>query len=57
MLGFLTSVTELASVEAMKEAVLSSVPKGTEELNLKAFGRGYEYGQQVTKRRNSAEDE
>jgi 2-oxoglutarate ferredoxin oxidoreductase subunit gamma len=48
MLGFLASVTDLASVEAMKKAVLSSVPKGTEELNLKAFGRGYEYGQQVT---------
>ncbi|NIO69060.1 MAG: pyruvate ferredoxin oxidoreductase [Anaerolineae bacterium] len=47
MLGFLTAVTDLASVEAMKKAVLSSVPKGTEELNLKAFERGYEYGQQV----------
>jgi 2-oxoglutarate ferredoxin oxidoreductase subunit gamma len=44
MLGSLTAVTELASVEAMKKAVLSSVPKGTEELNLKAFERGYEMG-------------
>jgi Pyruvate/2-oxoacid:ferredoxin oxidoreductase gamma subunit len=25
------------------------VPKGTEELNLKAFERGYVYGQQVKK--------
>jgi 2-oxoglutarate ferredoxin oxidoreductase subunit gamma len=49
MLGFLTAVTNLASVEAMKKAVLSSVPKGTEELNLKAFERGYEHGQQVAK--------
>jgi 2-oxoglutarate ferredoxin oxidoreductase subunit gamma len=49
MLGFLTAVTDLASVEAMKKAVLSSVPKGTEELNLKAFERGYVYGQQVKK--------
>jgi 2-oxoglutarate ferredoxin oxidoreductase subunit gamma len=49
MLGFLTAVTNLASVEAMKKAVLSSVPKGTEELNLKAFERGYVYGQQVKK--------
>jgi 2-oxoglutarate ferredoxin oxidoreductase subunit gamma len=47
MLGFLAAVTDLASAEAMKKAVLSSVPKGTEELNLKAFERGYEYGQQV----------
>jgi 2-oxoglutarate ferredoxin oxidoreductase subunit gamma len=44
MLGFLTAVTELVSAEAMKKAVLSSVPKGTEELNLKAFERGYEMG-------------
>jgi 2-oxoglutarate ferredoxin oxidoreductase subunit gamma len=49
MLGFLIAVTDLATVEAMKKAVLSSVPKGTEELNLKAFERGYEYGQQVVK--------
>jgi 2-oxoglutarate ferredoxin oxidoreductase subunit gamma len=31
-------------VEAMKKAVLESVPKGTEELNMKAFDRGYSYG-------------
>jgi 2-oxoglutarate ferredoxin oxidoreductase subunit gamma len=49
MLGFLTAITDLVSMEAMKKAVLSSVPKGTEELNLKAFERGYEYGQQVKK--------
>lgn len=50
MLGFLTAVTDLVSVEAMKKSVLSSVPKGTEELNMKAFERGYEYGQQVANR-------
>jgi 2-oxoglutarate ferredoxin oxidoreductase subunit gamma len=33
----------VVSVEAMREAVLSSVPKGTEELNLRAFQKGYEY--------------
>lgn len=44
MLGFLTAVTNVVSVEAMKQSVLASVPKGSEELNLKAFERGYAYG-------------
>jgi len=43
MLSFFAAVTDVVSVEAMREAVLSSVPKGTEELNLKAFQMGYEY--------------
>ena len=46
MLGFFAAVTDVVSVEAMREAVRTSVPKGTEELNLKAFGKGYEYGRQ-----------
>jgi hypothetical protein len=28
----------------MKNAILSSVPKGTEQLNEGAFDKGYEYG-------------
>jgi 2-oxoglutarate ferredoxin oxidoreductase subunit gamma len=44
MLGFLTAINEIVSVEAMKKSVLDSVPKGTEELNRQAFERGYEYG-------------
>jgi len=44
MLGFVTAVTALISEKAAKEAVLSSVPKGTEEMNLKAFSKGYDYG-------------
>jgi len=44
MLGFVTAVTALVSEKAAKEAVLSSVPKGTEEMNLKAFSKGYDYG-------------
>jgi len=44
MLGFVAAVTDVVSVEAMREAVRTSVPKGTEELNLRAFERGYEYG-------------
>jgi len=44
MLGFFTAVTKAVSTEAMKQAIKTSVPKGTEELNLKAFQKGYEYG-------------
>lgn len=43
MLGFLTAVTNLASEEAMRKSIAASVPKGTEELNMKAFERGYTY--------------
>ncbi len=49
MLGFVTAVTKVVSVDAMKKAVLDSVPKGTEELNMKAFECGYSYGLQKLK--------
>ena len=44
MLGFVTSVTEVVDYDAMKSAILDTVPPGTEELNLKAYNTGYEYG-------------
>ena len=44
MLGFLTAVTDITTVDVMKKSVLASVPKGTEELNMKAFEQGYAYG-------------
>jgi len=44
MLGFLTAVTKMVSIDAIKKSVLESVPKGTEELNMTAFERGYAYG-------------
>jgi len=44
MLGFVASVSRVVSYEAMKQAILDSVPKGTEELNMKAYNTGYEYG-------------
>lgn len=47
MMGFLTAVTHLVSKKAMEQAVLASVPKGTEELNTKAFEKGHEYGVEV----------
>jgi len=44
MLGFFTAITKLIDHEAVRKTVETSVPKGTEELNLKAFDSGYEYG-------------
>ncbi len=46
MCGFFAAVTGLVSKEAMRKAVEDTVPAGTEELNLKAFDVGYEYGLQ-----------
>ncbi len=44
MLGFVAAMTDIVSPEAMQKAVLDSVPKGTEELNTRAFETGFEYG-------------
>ncbi len=43
MLGFFSAATKLVDREAMREAVKSSVPAGTEDLNLKAFDAGWDY--------------
>lgn len=51
MVGFFTAITKAISVNAAKNAVTESVPKGTEEKNLKAFGKGYDYGLAVLKSR------
>ncbi|MDQ7779326.1 MAG: 2-oxoacid:acceptor oxidoreductase family protein [Planctomycetota bacterium] len=47
MLGFLAAVSDTVSTDALKEAVKSSVPKGTEELNMKAFQLGYDHGKRL----------
>lgn len=47
MMGFFTAVTGIVSCEAMRNAVKVSVPKGTEQLNLNAFDKGYEYGLKI----------
>jgi 2-oxoglutarate ferredoxin oxidoreductase subunit gamma len=55
MLGFFAGMTDLMPAEALRKAVGSSVPEGTEELNLKAFDRGYEYAKKGTKKKSKAE--
>jgi len=44
MAGFFTAVTKLVSKDAMRKAIETSVPRGTEGLNLLAFEKGFEYG-------------
>jgi 2-oxoglutarate ferredoxin oxidoreductase subunit gamma len=52
MTGFFTGVTGLLSFEAVEKAVRESVPRGTEDLNLRAFRRGYEYGRATIEKGN-----
>ena len=40
MLGFLAAVTDIVESESLKKAVLSSVPRGTEELGYQPSGGG-----------------
>jgi 2-oxoglutarate ferredoxin oxidoreductase subunit gamma len=44
MVGFFAGVTGLVSPEAVKKAVCDSVPRGTEDMNLRALRSGFEYG-------------
>jgi 2-oxoglutarate ferredoxin oxidoreductase subunit gamma len=44
MVGFFTAIAKELDREFVYKAVESSVPKGTEDLNLAAFNRGYYFG-------------
>jgi 2-oxoglutarate ferredoxin oxidoreductase subunit gamma len=54
MLGFLAALDSSVSPEALRQAVRDSVPKGSEELNLKAFERGHSYGKQLLEARQKS---
>jgi 2-oxoglutarate ferredoxin oxidoreductase subunit gamma len=47
MVGFFVGVTDLVSYAAAEKAVLNSVPRGTEDLNVQALKKGYAYGRQL----------
>lgn len=57
MLGFFTAVTKIVPKEAIRDAVKASVPRGTEELNLKAFDAGYNYYEEEYGGKKSKESE
>ncbi|TAJ44618.1 2-oxoacid:acceptor oxidoreductase family protein [Methanofollis fontis] len=44
MLGALIATTGIVSEEAIERAVLDSVPKGTEDLNIRALNLGFDLG-------------
>lgn len=56
MLGAVTSITNLVSAKSMKKSILSTIPKGTEKLNLEAFKRGYDYGKRLLKKQGASEN-
>jgi 2-oxoglutarate ferredoxin oxidoreductase subunit gamma len=45
MVGFFGAVANVVSPEALRHAVADSVPKSFLDLNLRAFDKGFEYGQ------------
>ncbi len=47
MVGFLVGLTNIVSEPSMEKAIREGVPKGTEEINLKAFRRGLELGRKA----------
>jgi len=47
MLGFFTAVTNVISADSVRKAIPGSVPKRFIDLNLQAFEKGYEYGQET----------
>lgn len=51
MLGFIVAVSRVVTVDAARKAVTKSVPKGTEDANLSAFNKGYDFGLAVLKGR------
>jgi len=55
MIGAVTVITNIVTPEAMKKAVLRNVPKGTEKLNMAAFEKGYNYGEQLLKNQSKSQ--
>jgi 2-oxoglutarate ferredoxin oxidoreductase subunit gamma len=44
ILGFLAAKSNIIPAEALKNAILDSIPAGTEDINTRAFELGYNYG-------------
>ena len=54
MLGFVTAIANVVSLDSMKKSLLDSVPKGTEELNMSALIKGYEFGTDLMKSKSKS---
>ena len=51
MLGFLSALSDVVQPDSLRQAVLSSVPAKTKDMNATAFERGREYGEAIQKSR------
>ena len=49
MIGFFTAITGVVTKMSAEEAIKTSIPKGTEELNQMAFQKGFEHGKEILK--------
>jgi len=49
MLGFFAAIMAVVTKRSLEEAIKTSIPKGSEELNLLAFQKGFEYGRKLIK--------
>ncbi len=47
VLGFFTAITEIVTPEAMKKALPGLVPERFIEHNIKAFDKGFDYGEEI----------
>jgi 2-oxoglutarate ferredoxin oxidoreductase subunit gamma len=47
MLGAFVAITNALDENALKESIKTNIPKGTEELNLAAFRKGYDCGKDL----------
>ncbi len=46
-LGILTRIAGVVTEESMRKAILARVPKGTEEINMKAFDEGWKTAEEL----------
>lgn len=49
MIGAFSAIADVVDIESLKKSIKDNIPKGTEELNLSAFERGYKYGKNILK--------
>ncbi len=50
MLGAVGALGGVVAYKSLKQAVLSSIPPGTEDLNITAFDKGYQFGRELLDR-------
>lgn len=54
MLGFFTVITKVVTPEAIKKALPGLVPSRSLDINIRAFDKGYSYGEEILKKEEEA---